>query len=75
MTRAAQGGGADSAARYTARGGRTTTRQKRVGALGDLLAAEPAQGANVAHPDYFPIYEVASDLEVPVCVHEGARTV
>lgn len=27
------------------------------------------------HPDYFPIYEVASDLEMTVCIHEGARTV
>ncbi|MGH9896016.1 MAG: amidohydrolase family protein, partial [bacterium] len=26
-------------------------------------------------PEYFPIYETASDLGVVVCVHEGARTV
>jgi uncharacterized protein len=33
------------------------------------------KGRSLSHPDYFPIYEAASDLEVPVCVHEGARTV
>src|SRR5215510_7779050 len=33
------------------------------------------RGRTFGHPDYFPIYEVASKLEVPVCVHEGARTV
>ncbi len=33
------------------------------------------KGRTFGHPDYFPIYEVASELEIPVCVHEGARTV
>src|SRR5262245_34687373 len=33
------------------------------------------KGRTFGHPDYFPIYELASELEVPVCVHEGARTV
>jgi len=32
-------------------------------------------GRSLSSPDYFPIYETAQDLGVPVCVHEGARTI
>src|SRR5206468_10581641 len=32
-------------------------------------------GRTLASPDYFPIYEAASDLGMPLCIHEGARTV
>ena len=35
------------AARHATRSGRIAARQKRVGALGDLLAPEPAQGTNL----------------------------
>src|SRR5439155_16028863 len=33
------------------------------------------KGRTLQAPEYFPIYEAAADLGVPVCVHEGARTV
>jgi predicted TIM-barrel fold metal-dependent hydrolase len=32
-------------------------------------------GRTLSSPDYFPIYKLASELGVTVCIHEGARTV
>lgn len=35
----------------------------------------PLLDRKLDHPDYFPVYEAASDLGVVMCVHEGARTI
>jgi predicted TIM-barrel fold metal-dependent hydrolase len=32
-------------------------------------------GRTLASEDYFPIYETAQELGIPICVHEGARTI
>ena len=32
-------------------------------------------GRTLSSPDYFPVYEAAQELGVPICVHEGARTI
>jgi predicted TIM-barrel fold metal-dependent hydrolase len=49
--------------------------KNQLGLSGIFWRPNRLKGRTFNHPDYFPIYEVASELEVPVCVHEGARTV
>ena len=49
--------------------------KNELGLSGIFWRPNRLKGRTFGHPDYFPIYEVASELEVPVCVHEGARTV
>jgi predicted TIM-barrel fold metal-dependent hydrolase len=49
--------------------------RERLGLVGIFWRPNVLCGRTLRDPDYFPIYEVASDLEMTVCVHEGARTV
>ncbi|MBX5492914.1 MAG: amidohydrolase [Chloroflexi bacterium] len=49
--------------------------KEELGLCGIFWRPNPLDGRSFTSPDYFPIYEAASDLEVPICVHEGARTV
>ena len=49
--------------------------REQLGLVGIFWRPNPLRGRTLRDPDYFPIYEVASDLGVTVCVHEGARTV
>jgi uncharacterized protein len=49
--------------------------REKLGLVGIFWRPNKLCGRTLASPDYFPIYETASDLGVPVCVHEGARTV
>jgi len=48
---------------------------EQLGLVGIFWRPNPLLGRTLADPAYFPIYEAASDLGTPVCVHEGARTV
>ncbi len=49
--------------------------KEKLGLVGIFWRPNVLCGRTLASPDYFPIYEVASDLGVPLCIHEGARTV
>ncbi len=49
--------------------------REKLGLVGIFWRPNKLCGRTLASPDYFPIYEVASDLRAVVCVHEGARTV
>ena len=49
--------------------------REKLGLVGIFWRPNVLCGRTLSHPDYFPIYEVASDLGVPLCIHEGARTV
>lgn len=49
--------------------------REQLGLVGIFWRPNTLCGRTFRHPDYFPIYEVASDLGAVVCVHEGARTV
>jgi uncharacterized protein len=49
--------------------------KNELGLSGIFWRPNRLKGRTFGHPDYFPIYEVASELGVRVCVHEGARTV
>src|SRR5579884_3465994 len=49
--------------------------REELGLSGIFWRPNLLKGRTLAHEDYFPIYEASQDLEVPVCVHEGARTV
>src|SRR5215208_4533618 len=49
--------------------------REELGLVGIFWRPNPLRGRKLDHPDYFPIYETAAALEMPVCVHEGARTV
>jgi predicted TIM-barrel fold metal-dependent hydrolase len=48
---------------------------EQLGLVGIFWRPNPLRGRTLRDADYFPIYEVAADLGVAVCVHEGARTV
>lgn len=47
---------------------------KEQGLLGIMWRPNPFRGRSLAHPDYFPVYEAASELDMPILVHEGAGT-
>jgi predicted TIM-barrel fold metal-dependent hydrolase len=49
--------------------------REELGLVGIFWRPNPLRGRKLDHPDYFPIYETAAALEMPICVHEGARTV
>ncbi|TAK04380.1 amidohydrolase [bacterium] len=49
--------------------------REKLGLVGIFWRPNKLCDRTLASPDYFPIYEAASDLGVAVCVHEGARTV
>jgi predicted TIM-barrel fold metal-dependent hydrolase len=48
---------------------------KELGLVGIFWRPNVLCGRTLRDADYFPIYEVASELGMTVCVHEGARTV
>ena len=43
-----------------------------LGLVGVMWRPNPLMGRNLDSPDYFPIYEAACDLDMPILVHEGA---
>ena len=49
--------------------------KEKLGLVGIFWRPNKLCGRTLSSPDYFPIYEAASDLGVAVCVHEGARSV
>ena len=49
--------------------------KEKLGLVGIFWRPNKLCGRTLSSPDYFPIYEAASDLGVAICVHEGARTV
>jgi predicted TIM-barrel fold metal-dependent hydrolase len=49
--------------------------KEKLGLVGIFWRPNKLCGRTFSSPDYYPIYEAASDLGVTVCVHEGARTV
>ena len=49
--------------------------REKLGLVGIFWRPNKLCGRTLSSPDYYPIYETASDLGVTVCVHEGARTV
>jgi len=49
--------------------------KEKLGLVGVFWRPNKLCGRTLSSPDYFPIYEVAADLGVAICVHEGARTV
>jgi predicted TIM-barrel fold metal-dependent hydrolase len=48
--------------------------KRELGLLGIFWRPNPLCGRTLTSEDYFPVYELASELGVPVCVHEGALT-
>ncbi len=49
--------------------------KEKLGLVGIFWRPNKMCGRTMSSPNYFPIYEAASDLEAPLCIHEGARTV
>ena len=49
--------------------------KENLGLVGIFWRPNRLCGRTLPNPDYFPVYEVAADLGVPLCIHEGARTV
>ena len=49
--------------------------REKLGLVGIFWRPNKFCGRTMASPDYYPVYDVASELGVTVCVHEGARTV
>lgn len=49
--------------------------KEKLGLVGIFWRPNKLCGRTLSSPDYFPVYEAASDLGVTICVHEGARTV
>jgi predicted TIM-barrel fold metal-dependent hydrolase len=49
-------------------------RAREQGLVGVMWRPNPFRGRSLAHPDYFPVYEAASELDLPILVHEGAGT-
>ncbi|MBI2210417.1 MAG: amidohydrolase family protein [Deltaproteobacteria bacterium] len=49
--------------------------KEKLGLVGIFWRPNKLCGRTLSSPDYFPIYEAASELGAVVCVHEGARTV
>ncbi len=48
---------------------------RELGLVGIFWRPNVLCGRTLASPDYFPVYELAAELGVTVCIHEGARTV
>ena len=49
--------------------------KEKLGLVGIFWRPNKCCGQTLASPDYYPIYETAAELGVPLCIHEGARTV
>jgi len=49
--------------------------REKLGLVGIFWRPNKLCGRTISSPDYFPVYEVAAELGVPLCIHEGARTV
>jgi predicted TIM-barrel fold metal-dependent hydrolase len=49
--------------------------REKLGLVGIFWRPNVLRGRTLLSHDYDPIYEVAADLDVTMCVHEGARTV
>ena len=49
--------------------------KEELGLVGIFWRPNALKGRTFNSPDYYPIYDLASQLGVAVCVHEGARTV
>jgi uncharacterized protein len=49
--------------------------KEKLGLVGIFWRPNKFCGRTLASPDYYPIYETAAELGVPLCIHEGARTV
>src|SRR2546422_6485090 len=49
--------------------------REKLGLVGIFWRPNKFCGRTFTSSDYYPIYDVASELGVTVCVHEGARTV
>jgi hypothetical protein len=49
--------------------------REKLGLVGIFWRPNKLCGRTLASPDYYPIYDVASELGVTVCIHEGARTI
>src|SRR6476659_1449554 len=49
--------------------------REKLGLVGIFWRPNKFGGHTFASPEYYPIYDVCSELGVTVCVHEGARTV
>jgi predicted TIM-barrel fold metal-dependent hydrolase len=39
--------------------------------VGVFVRPNPLNGKTLGHPDYFPLYEVMQDLDMPLGIHEG----
>jgi len=48
---------------------------RELGLVGIFWRPNVLCGRTLASPDYFPVSELAAELGVTVCIHEGARTV
>jgi len=49
--------------------------REKLGLVGIFWRPNKFCGRTMSSPDYFPIYEAASNLGVTICIHEGARTI
>src|SRR4029434_9794945 len=49
--------------------------KEKLGLVGIFWRPNKFCGRTLASPDYFRVYEVAAGLGIPLCIHEGARTV
>jgi predicted TIM-barrel fold metal-dependent hydrolase len=49
--------------------------REKLGLVGIFWRPNKLCGRTLSSPDYFPVYEAASELGAVICVHEGARTV
>ena len=49
--------------------------REKLGLVGIFWRPNKFCGRTFSSPDYYPIYDVCSELGVTICVHEGARTV
>src|SRR4029453_3836396 len=49
--------------------------KEKLGLVGIFWGPNKFCCRTLGSPDYFPVYEGAADLGVPLCIHEGARTV
>lgn len=46
-----------------------------LGMVGVFLRPNPVEGRALSDSYYFPLYEAASDLDIPILIHEGGSTV
>ncbi len=49
--------------------------REKLGLVGIFWRPNKFCGRTFSSPDYYPIYDVCSELGVTICVHEGARTI